>query len=68
MMAKYSFIDEVFACIRLALSQGRPLGSNRLSDKICAAAGIQRTQKRPGRPAGKADQTIDTETQTGFGF
>jgi hypothetical protein len=42
------------------------LGINR--EQICAATRIRRTQKRPGRPAGKTDQLIDTELQTDFGF
>jgi hypothetical protein len=41
-------------------------GINR--EQICAATGIGRAQKRPGRPAGKTDQLIDTELQTDFGF
>lgn len=60
--------EEALADIRFALSQGQPLGHGRFSEKICAAAGIRRTQKRPGRPAGKTDQPGGTETQTGFGF
>jgi putative transposase len=60
--------EEALADIRLALSQGQPLGGGRFTDKICAAAGIRRTQKRPGRPAGKSNQPGDTETQTDFGF
>ncbi len=54
--------------IRLALSQGQPLGENRFSEKICAASGIRRTQKRPGRPAGKSNQSSATEIQVDFGF
>ncbi|MEQ1593228.1 MAG: hypothetical protein ABL892_12695 [Thiobacillaceae bacterium] len=54
--------------IRLALSQRPPPGNDRFGDKICAAAGVRRTQKRPGRPVGKSDQPVDTDTQTGFGF
>jgi hypothetical protein len=41
-------------------------GINR--EQICAVTGIRRTQKWPGRPAGKTDQLIDTESQTDFGF
>ncbi|BCB27523.1 hypothetical protein SKTS_24090 [Sulfurimicrobium lacus] len=52
----------------LGQAQGQPLGHGRFSDKICAEAGIRRTQKRPGRPAGKTDQSRDTETQPDFGF
>lgn len=60
--------EEALADIRLALSQGQPLGHGYFSDKICAAAGIRRTQKRPGRPAGKTDQPGNTEAQNDFGF
>ena len=60
--------EEALGDIRLALSQGQPLGHGYFSDKICAAAGIRRTQKRPGRPAGKTDQPCDAETQIDFGF
>lgn len=60
--------DEALADIRLALAQCQPLGQGRFSDKICAAAGIRRTQKRPGRPSGKTSQPGDAETQTDFGF
>ena len=60
--------EEALADIRLALSQGQPLGHGYFGDKICAAAGIRRTQKRSGRPAGKADQPGVAETQTDFGF
>lgn len=60
--------DEALADIRLALSQGQPLGQGRFGEQICVATGIRRTQKRPGRPAGKADQLADTELQTDFGF
>ena len=54
--------------IRLALSQGKPLGHGRFGDRICAAADVRRAQKRPGRPAGKSDQSGDSDAQTGFGF
>ena len=60
--------EEALAYIRLALSQGQPLGQGRFGEQICAAMGIRRTQKRPGRPAGKADQPTGTELQTDFGF
>lgn len=53
--------------IRLALSQGQPLGLGRFSDQICAAVGIRRAQKWPGRP-GQSNQPSDTETQADFGF
>ena len=60
--------DEALADIRLALSQGQPLGTDRFSDKIYAAAGIRKTQKLRGRPTGKPDQSGDTETQNEFRF
>lgn len=60
--------DEALSDIRLALSQGQPLGQGRFSDRICAAASVRRSQKRPGRPAGKPDQPGDSDTQAGFGF
>lgn len=60
--------EEALSDIRLALSQGQPLGHGRFGDRICAAAGVRRSRKRPGRPAGKPDQSDDTDTQTGFGF
>jgi len=60
--------DEAIADIRLALSQGQPLGSDRFSEAMCAATGIRRSQKRPGLPAALPDQTSGTETQTDFGF
>jgi putative transposase len=60
--------EKALGDIRLALSQGQPLGLGHFSEKICTAVGIRRTQKRPGRPSGKSDQPGDTETQTGFGF
>ena len=60
--------DEALADIRLALSQGQPLGRDRFSDKICAVAGIRHTQKVRGRPAGKPEQAGDTEIQNEFGF
>ena len=60
--------DEALSDIRLALLQGQPLGQGRFGDRICAAAGVRRTQKGPGRPAGKPDQPGDSDTQTGFGF
>lgn len=54
--------DEALADIRLALSQGQPLGQRRFSDQICAARGVRRTRKKPGRPSGKEDQSITTES------
>jgi putative transposase len=64
-----SHLDEAaLADLRLALSQGQPLGRDRFSDKICMAAGIRKTQKGRGRPAAKPEQLGDTETQNDFGF
>ena len=60
--------EEALSDIRLALSQGQPLGRGCFGDRICAAAGIRRAQKRPGRAAGKSDQSGDSDAQTGFGF
>ena len=60
--------EEAIADIRLALMQGQPLGSDRFGEAMCAAAGIRRSQKRPGRPAAITNMTSDTKTQTGFGF
>jgi putative transposase len=60
--------EDALGDIRLALSQGQPLGQGRFGDRICAAAGVRCTQKRPGRPAGKSNQSGDSDTQTGFGF
>lgn len=64
-----SELDEEALCdIRVALSQGQPLGQGRFGDRICAAAGVRRAQKRPGRPAGKLNRHSDADTQMGFGF
>jgi len=60
--------DEAVSDIRLALSQGQPLGNSQFSDVICAAAGIRRTQARPGRPAREKGQEGLDGTQTDFGF
>jgi putative transposase len=60
--------DEALSDIRLALSQGQPLGQGRFRARICAAAGVRRSQKRPGRPAGQSNQAGDPDTQSGVGF
>jgi putative transposase len=60
--------DEAITDIRLALSQGQPLGSDRFSETMCAATGIRRSRRRPGRPPAVQDQTSDAETQSDFGF
>lgn len=61
--------EEALADIRLALSQGQPLGNDRFSERLCAAAGVKRTLARRGRPVKPAPgaQGFDGE-QTGFGF
>lgn len=59
--------EEALADIRLALSQGQPLGQGCFADQICAAVGVRRTQKKPGRPAGAAEP-INCESQIDFGF
>ena len=60
--------EEALADIRLALLQGQPLGQGRFGDQVCAALGVRRTQKKPGRPAGKTDQSTNMGLQTDFGF
>ena len=59
---------EALADIRLALSQGQPLGSERFGEIMCAAAGVRRAQRRPGRPMEKHDQRVRVEDQGEFGF
>jgi putative transposase len=59
---------EALADIRLALSQGQPLGNERFGEIMCAAAGVRRAQRRPGRPMGKHDQRVRVEDQGKFGF
>jgi putative transposase len=60
--------DEAIAGIRLALSQGQPLGSERFSEIMCAAVGVRRTQRKPGRPVVQIDQGTRIEDQGDFGF
>jgi putative transposase len=60
--------DEALPDIRLALLQGQPLGSERFSEMMCAAVGVRRAQKKPGRPAVKQGQEARVEDQTDFGF
>ncbi len=60
--------EEAIADIRLALSQGQPLGNDRFSETMCEAAGIRRSRKRPGRPVVMPDHTGKTGTQADFGF
>lgn len=59
---------EALTDIRLALAQGQPLGSERFGEIMCAAAGVRRTQKRPGRPMVKLEQRASVEDQGEFGF
>jgi putative transposase len=59
---------EALADIRLALAQGQPLGSERFSEMMCAAAGLRRAQRRPGRPMAKREQNTQVEDQVDFGF
>ncbi|MDO8311393.1 MAG: transposase [Sideroxyarcus sp.] len=54
--------------IRLALAQGQPLGSERFSEIMCAAVGVRRAQRKPGRPTNKDRPLGADETQTDFGF
>ncbi len=60
--------DEALADIRLALAQGQPLGSERFGEMMCAAVGVRRTQRRPGRPIVKHEQSEQIEDQSDFGF
>ena len=60
--------DAALSDIRLALAQGQPLGSERFSEIMCAAVGVRRAQRRPGRPIAKRDQSTEVEDQTDFGF
>ena len=59
---------EALADIRLALSQGQPLGSERFSEIMCAAVGVRRAQKKPGRPIMVHEQSVLVEDQSDFGF
>jgi putative transposase len=64
-----SELDEAaLADIRLALAQGQPLGSERFSESMCAAVGVRRAQRRPGRPMAKREQSLRDEDQSDFGF
>ena len=60
--------EEAIADIRLALSQGQPLGHGHFGAQICAATGVRHSQKRRGRPSGSVDQIADTGSQSDFGF
>jgi putative transposase len=64
-----SELDEAaLADIRLALAQGQPLGSERFSEIMCAAVGVRRAQRKPGRPVVKRDQSERVDDQSDFGF
>lgn len=60
--------EEALADIRLALSQGQPLGSERFNEIMCAAVGVRRAQRKPGRPKVEQAQSTRIEDQTDFGF
>lgn len=61
--------DEALPDIRLALSQGQPLGNDRFSESLCRAAGVRRAQARRGRPVRVQGDSGGIEgEQTGFGF
>lgn len=60
--------EEALADIRLALSQGQPLGSERFGEIMCAAVGMRRAQRKPGRPKEKHDRSVQVEDQSEFGF
>ena len=60
--------DAALADIRLALMQGQPLGSERFSEMTCAAVGVRRAQRKPGRPIVKRDQSEQVDEQADFGF
>jgi hypothetical protein len=57
---------DALADIRLALAQGQPLGSERFSEIMCAAIGIRPTQRKPGRPMVKHEQSDRVEDQSDF--
>ncbi len=54
--------------IRVALTQCQPLGSERFIEMTCAAVGMRRAHKKPGRPMVKRDQNERAEEQSDFGF
>jgi putative transposase len=63
-----AMLTPLIAHIRLALAQGQPLGSERFSEIMCAAVGVRRAQRRPGRPMAKREQNTQVEDQSDFGF
>lgn len=60
--------EDALTDIRLALSQGQPLGSERFNEAMCAAVGMRRARKKPGRPMKKCDLGVSVEGQNEFGF
>jgi putative transposase len=60
--------DAAIADIRLALAQGQPLGSVRFIEMMCAAVGVRRAQRKPGRPLVKRDESERVEDQSDFWF
>ena len=54
--------------IRLAVAQGQPLGSERFAERMCAAVGVRRAQRRPGRPKARTDRRGRIEDQSELGF
>jgi putative transposase len=60
--------DAAISDIRLALAQGQPLGSERFAEIMCAAVGVRRAQRKPGRPMVKREQSERIEDQSDFGF
>ncbi len=60
--------DAAISEIRLALAQGQPLGSERFSEMTCAAVGVRRAQRKPGRPKMEREQSMRVEDQSDFGF
>jgi putative transposase len=59
--------NDAISDIRLALSQGQPLGSEKFRDAVSAATGIRRTRARRGRPE-KAFENGQASGQTDFDF
>lgn len=46
----------------------QPLGSERSAERMCAAVGVRRAQRRPGRAVVKYDQSERADAQSDFGF
>jgi putative transposase len=60
--------EDALADIRLALAQGQPLGSGQFGEIVCAAAGVRRAQRKPGRPIARHEQGAQANDQPDFGF